>query len=47
MKGDLGEGMKNLDIVIKLNPNTKRIIAIDPVFKKLQGLEEFQLLING
>ena len=47
MKGDLGEGMKNLDIAIKLNPNTKRIIAIDPVFKKLQGLEEFQLLING
>ena len=46
MKGDLGEGMKNLEIAIKLNPNSKNIIATDPVFEKLQDLEGFQFLIN-
>ena len=46
MKGDLGEGMKNIDMAIKLNPNSKKIIAADPAFEKLQGLEGFQNLIN-
>ncbi len=46
MRGDLGEGMKNLEIVIKLNPNSKKIIAIDPAFDKLKGLEGFQSIIN-
>jgi len=46
MKGDLGEGMKNLEIVIKLNPNSKKIITTDPAFDKLKGLEGFQSIIN-
>ena len=46
MRGDLGEGMKNLEIVIKLNPNSKKIITTDPVFDKLKGLEGFQSIIN-
>ena len=46
MKGDLGEGMKNVEMIIKLNPKSKKIIAADPAFKKLQGLEGFQTLIN-
>ena len=46
MRCNLGEGMKNLEIVIKLNPNSKNIIATDPVFEKLQDLEGFQFLIN-
>jgi hypothetical protein len=46
MRGDLGEGMKNLEIVIKLNPNSKNIITTDPAFDKLKGLEGFQSIIN-
>jgi len=46
MKGDLGEGMKNIEMIIKLNPKSKKIIALDPTFKKLQGLDGFQTLIN-
>ena len=46
MRGELGEGMKNLEIAIKLNPNSKKIITIDPAFEKLKGLEGFQSIIN-
>ena len=46
MKGDLGDGLKNLDTAIKLNPNSKKIIAADPVFEKLRALEGFQNLMN-
>ncbi|MBC8284321.1 MAG: hypothetical protein H8E32_10950 [Nitrospinae bacterium] len=46
MKGDLGDGLKNVDIAIRLNPNSKKIIAADPVFEKLRGLEGFQNLMN-
>ncbi len=46
MKGDLGDGMKNIEMAIKLNPNSKQMIASDPVFEKLRGLEAFQNLMN-
>ena len=46
MRGDLGEGMKNLEIVIKLNPKSKNIIATDSAFDKLQDLKGFQSIIN-
>ena len=46
MKGDLGSGMKNIDMAIKLNSKSKQMIISDPVFKKLQSLEGFQNLIN-
>jgi tetratricopeptide (TPR) repeat protein len=46
MKGDLGDGLKNIDLALKLNPNAKAMIASDPVFEKLRGLEGFQSLMN-
>mgnify|MGYP001158686322 FL=1 len=46
MKGDLGSGMKNVDMAIKLDSKSKQMIISDPVFKKLQGLEGFQNLMN-
>ena len=46
MRGDLGEGMKNLERVIKLNPNSKKIITTDPAFDKLKNIEGFQSIIN-
>lgn len=46
MRGDLGEGLKNVDIALKLNPHSKKIIVADPVFEKLRGLEGFQNLMN-
>ena len=46
MKGDLGSGMKNVDMAIKLDSKSKQIIISDPVFKKLQGLQGFQNLMN-
>ncbi len=46
MRGDLGEGMKNLEIVIKLNPKSKNVIATDSAFDKLQDLKGFQSIIN-
>ncbi len=46
MKGDLGDGMKNIDFALKLNPNAKYMIASDPVFEKLRGLKGFQNLMN-
>ena len=46
MKGDLGDGVKNVDIALKLNPNAKQMIESDPVFEKLRGLEDFQRLVN-
>jgi len=46
MKGDLGSGMKNIDMAVKLNPQAKTLIASDPIFEKLRGLEAFQNLMN-
>ena len=46
MKGDLGSGMKNVDMAIKIDAKSKQMIISDPVFKKLQGLQGFQNLIN-
>ena len=46
MKGDLGSGMKNIDIAIKLDSKSKQMITSDPIFKKLQVLEGFQNLMN-
>jgi len=46
MKGDLGDGLKNVDFALKLNPNAKHMIASDPVFERLRGLEGFQNLMN-
>jgi tetratricopeptide (TPR) repeat protein len=46
MKGDLGDGLKNVDVALRLNPNAKQLIASDPVFERLRGLEGFQNLMN-
>ena len=46
MKGDLGDGVKNLAIILKLNPGVKKVIISDPVFEKLRALESFQTLIQ-
>lgn len=46
MKGDLGDGIKNLEIVMKLNPGVKKIITSDPTFEKLRALESFRTLIQ-
>jgi tetratricopeptide (TPR) repeat protein len=46
MKGDLGDGLRNVDFALKLNPNAKQLIASDPVFERLRGLEGFQNLMN-
>jgi tetratricopeptide (TPR) repeat protein len=46
MKGDLGDGIKNLEIILKLNPGVKKVIVSDPVFEKLRALESFQTLIQ-
>jgi len=46
MKGDLGSGIKNIDMAIKLDSKSKQMIISDPVFKKLQGLQAFQNLMN-
>lgn len=46
MNGDLGDGLKNVDMAIKMNPSAKQMIASDPAFEKLRGLEAFQKLMN-
>ncbi|MBT3923300.1 MAG: tetratricopeptide repeat protein [Nitrospina sp.] len=46
MKGDLGDGIKNLEIILQLNPGVKKVIISDPVFEKLRSLESFQALIQ-
>ncbi|MBC8286878.1 MAG: tetratricopeptide repeat protein [Nitrospinae bacterium] len=46
MKGDLGDGIKNLEIVIKMNPGVKKIITSDPTFEKLRALESFRTLVQ-
>jgi tetratricopeptide (TPR) repeat protein len=46
MKGDLGDGLKNVDLALKLNPNAKYMIASEPVFEKLRGLKGFQSLMK-
>ena len=46
MKGDLGEGLKNLEIVLKMNPGVKKIITSDPTFEKLRALEAFRTLVQ-
>jgi len=46
MNGDLGDGFKNLEIVLKLNPGVKKIITSDPAFEKLRSLESFRTLIQ-
>ena len=46
MNGALGDGIKNLKIVLKLNPGIKKVIASDPALEKLRGLESFRTLIQ-
>jgi tetratricopeptide (TPR) repeat protein len=46
MKGDLGDGVRNLAIILKLNPGAKKVITSDPVFEKLRSLESFRTLIQ-
>lgn len=46
MKGDLGDGIKNLAMVLKLNPGVKKLIISDPVFEKLRSLESFNSLVQ-
>ncbi len=46
MNGDLGDGIKNLEIVMKLNPNMKKVITSDPTFEKLRALESFRTLVQ-
>ena len=44
MIGDLGDGVKNLEIAIKINPGVKKMINSDPTFKRLMNLESFRTL---
>jgi tetratricopeptide (TPR) repeat protein len=46
MKGDLGDGIKNLEMVLKMNPGVKKIITSDPTFEKLRALESFRALVQ-
>lgn len=46
MNGDFGDGIKNLETVLRLNPGAKKIIAADPAFEKLRGLKSFRNLIQ-
>lgn len=46
MKGDLADGVKNLEIAIKLNPGIKKVIIQDPTFEKLRALESFRTLVQ-
>ncbi len=46
MNGDLGDGIKNLEIVIKLSPNMKKAITSDPAFEKLKDIESFRVLVQ-
>ena len=46
MKGDHVDGLKNVDLALKLNPNAKYMITSDPVFEKLRGLKGFQSLMK-
>lgn len=46
MKGDLADGVKNLEIAIKLNPGIKKVILEDPTFEKLRALESFRTLVQ-
>jgi len=46
MKGDLGDGIKNLEVVLKMNPGVKKIITSDPAFEKLRALESFRGLVQ-
>lgn len=46
MNGDLGDGIKNLEIVMGLSPNMKKVIASDPTFEKLRALEPFRTLVQ-
>lgn len=46
MNGDLGDGIKNLKIVMQMNPGMKKIITSDPTFEKLRALESFRTLVQ-
>ena len=46
LNGDLGDGIKHLEIVMKLNPGLKKVISSDPTFEKLRALEGFQNLVQ-
>ena len=46
MKGDLGDGIKNLEIALKINPGVKKVILSDPTFEKLRALEAFRTLVQ-
>jgi tetratricopeptide (TPR) repeat protein len=46
MKGDLGDGIRNLEIILKMNPDAKNLIVSDPVFEKLRAIESFNALIQ-
>jgi hypothetical protein len=46
MKGELGDGLKNLEIVLKMNPGVKKVITSDPTFEKLRALEAFRTLVQ-
>jgi len=46
MKGDLGDGLKNLEIVLNMNPRVKQVITSDPTFEKLRALEAFRTLVQ-
>jgi tetratricopeptide (TPR) repeat protein len=46
MKGDLGDGLKNLEIILKMNSGVKKIILSDPTFEKLRALDSFRTLVQ-
>ncbi|UCD11588.1 MAG: tetratricopeptide repeat protein [Nitrospinaceae bacterium] len=44
--GDLADGLKNLEIVVRISPQTVDFIKTDPAFENLRPMEAFQKLVN-
>lgn len=45
-KGDVADGLKNLEVAVRMNPSVKEVIKSDPVFDDLKQTEAFKQLIE-
>ena len=43
--GDLADSLKNLEIIVRINPQAKEFIKADPAFESLRPLPAYQELI--
>ncbi|MFQ5451451.1 MAG: tetratricopeptide repeat protein [Nitrospinaceae bacterium] len=44
--GDLADSLKSLEIIVKINPSTKKLIQSNPVFNNLKDMEGYKNLIH-